>query len=217
MRSLWNKSGAVRVALWMRFLVLALAAFLVIPTDADACSCVERTFAEHAKAAKHVMLVRAGKPAKTGDALQQTFAVLATFKGPSDKQFVLDRKATPPCASNYRDGEIAIVFTSGGDLDPCHGNVSLDVQGSHLPEIVTATRTKTTTADAKATDVAIEDALHGYKAPVKSHVKILKSFTAGNVTFVRGKYPREGLRFDTIVVRDDTGAWSVVYRHVVET
>jgi hypothetical protein len=199
----------------MRFLLLAALLFAPLH-EADACSCVERSFAEHAKTEKRVLLVRAGKPVKKGDALKQTFTVLATFKGPADKTFVHDRPATPPCASSHREGEIAILFTSGGDLDPCHGNVSLDLQVSQFVEIVTATKTKMATADGKGVDAALADVLQGYKAPNKNDVKILKSFTAGDVTFVRGKYEKEGLRFDSIVVRGDDGAWSAVYRRVVE-
>ncbi len=77
--------------------IAIVSAPLVLAADsAHACSCVPRPYAEHAKAAKRVVLARAGKPIKTGDALKQTFTVLATFKGPAQPTFLLDRRATPP-------------------------------------------------------------------------------------------------------------------------
>jgi hypothetical protein len=206
----------------MRF-VLAIAVALVAtlsPNGADACSCVKRSFADHAKAEKQVFLARAGKPVKTGDALKQTFTVLATFKGPAQAQFVHDRPATPPCATSHADGEVAIVFTTGGEVDPCHGNLPLAAVASALPEILTATGTKRDAAKTDAVQAALRVALakytHDYaKTGTAKDVDIATAFTAGNFTFVEGTYGTEGLRFTVILHFDKT--WKPVWSSVAET
>jgi hypothetical protein len=234
----------MRVAL-RTLVVLAIAAgTLRSADDAEACSCVARTFAQHAKAEKRVMLVRAGKPVKTGDHLTQTFAVLATFKGAAQPQFLLDRPVTPPCASAYADGEIAILFTSGGDLDLCHGNVPIASQVDDLPAILKATGTKRGAAKPDALEAALRDVLPKYlhgrpqvtirHAPLAgtsfeidtSHltyartatdkdVQIKQAFTADSITYIEGSYGTEGLQF-TVLVHFD-GAWKVLGSWVAET
>lgn len=230
----------------MRVLLLVtVIAFLAIPTgDAEACSCVARTAAEHAKAAKRVMLARAGKPTKTGDHLKQSFTVLATFKGPATKQFLFDRPATPPCASDYAENEVAILFTSGGDLDPCHGNVPLAEQAPELRAILDATGTKPVDATAAAIEAALREALAKYthdrpqiwirhaafdgtsfqlgnsklaftKKPRKGEIRISSAFAANGVAFVEGKYDIEGLRFAVILHEGPT--WTVLWSSVAET
>src|SRR5688572_26287807 len=144
----------------MRFLIVI--ALLLAPDIADACSCVARTLADHAKAEKRVFLARAGKPVKNGDALQQKFFVLMTFKGAKETEFVLDRPATPPCAADYAEGDVAILFTTAGDLDPCHGNLPLASQAAQLPALVKATRTAKQPIDAAAMEVALRKALAGF-------------------------------------------------------
>ncbi len=230
--------------------MLRILATLVIATialdapDADACSCVKRSFAEHAKTETRVFLARAGKPVKTGDALKQSFTVLATFKGPSQAQFLWDRRATPPCASSYAEGEVAILFTTGGDLDPCHGNVPLASQMRELPAVLKATNAKYTDAKADAVEAALRTALVKYlharsqvsvryaplagasltidkskltyaKAAVAQDIEITTAFTTGKVTFVEGKYASEGLRF-TILLHLD-GTWKAIATEVIET
>jgi hypothetical protein len=227
-------------------LLLVLLALLAIPTDADACSCVERSFAEHAKNAKQVMLARAGKPAKTGDALKQTFTVLATFKGTATKQFLFDRPATPPCASSYADGEVAILFTSAGDLDPCHGNWPLGSQVSDLGKILDATGTKRVAVKEPAVEAALREALGKYthdrpqiwirnalfdktsfqigtsklvytkKKAHKGEVRILNAFGTDSVVLVEGKYDLEGIRF-TVLLHLDSTTWKVIWSSVAET
>lgn len=230
----------------MRVLLVVIAiAFLAIPTgDAEACSCVARTAAEHVKSAKRVMLARAGKPTKTGDHLKQTFIVLATFKGPATKEFLFDRPATPPCASDYAENEVAILFTSGGDLDPCHGNVPLATQALELRAILDATGTKRVEATAAAIEAALREALAKYThdrsriwirhAPLdgtsfqmgtsklthtkkahKGEIRILTAFSANGVAFVEGKYDIEGLRFAVILHEGPT--WTVLWSSVAET
>lgn len=213
-------------------------------TDAEACTCVKRSFAEHAKTEARVFLARAGKPVKSGDALKQTFTVLATFKGPAQAQFLWDRPATPPCATSYANGEVAILFTTGGDLDPCHGNVPIAAQLSELPAVWKATNVKHGDAKAAAVEAALRSALTKYlharpqvsvryaklagtsitiekskltyaKAAVAKDIEITTAITADKVTFVQGKYGTEGLRFSILLHLD--GTWKVVASEVVET
>ena len=242
-RDVANFARAINVILWMRFL-LVLVAWLA-PEIADACSCVPRTLAQNAKAEKRVFLARAGKPVKTGDALEQKFFVLMTFKGPNDTEFKLDRPATPPCAANYAEGDVAILFTTAGDLDPCHGNLPLASQAEQLPALVKATRTAKQPIDAAAMEVALRKALAGFtharvtisvqhaalagrqfeldkskivyeKKLAKDAVTIADNFTAGAVSFVRGSYNLEGLRFTIVLLLGSDGKWSVIDSSVAE-
>lgn len=228
----------------MRVLLLVLAALVIDVSAADACSCVARSFAEHAKTEKLVVLARAGKPHKTGDALKQTFTVLATLKGKPAATFVLDRPATPPCAQSYAEGEVAILFTSGGELDPCHGNVPLAQQIADVPAIVAATGAKRGAAKLEAVEVALRAALMPYlhdrpavavglpalagkalqlgksklrfaaRAGAKG-IAISQAFTVGDVAFVAGKYGVEGVTF-SVLLHFDNG-WKVVGDSVAET
>lgn len=228
----------------MRLLLVALALLVAIPTtDAEACSCTARSFADHAKAAKQVILARAGTPVKTGDALKQAFTVLATLKGTAQKQFLFDRPATPPCAANYADGELAILFTSSGDLDPCQGNVPIEAQIGDLEKILDATGTKRAAAKAPEVEAALREALAKYThdrptihvryAPLdktsfaigkstlaftrqthKVGVRILRAFATDSLALVEGTYNREGLRF-TVVLHFDT-TWKVAWASVAE-
>jgi hypothetical protein len=141
----------------MRALVLLLAILTFDLRAADACSCVERTLAQHAKAAQTVVIARAGKPEKTGDALKQTFTVLATLKGKAAPTFAYTRTATPPCKQDYAEGDVAILF--GSELDPCHGNMPLESQIEDFASIVTATGAKRGAAPLEAVEVALNDAL----------------------------------------------------------
>jgi hypothetical protein len=224
-------------------IAIAAAAFLA-SRPADACTCVKRSYAEHAKAASRVFVARAGKPIKTGDALKQTFTVLATFKGTAQRTFLFDRRATPPCASNYAEGEVAILFTTAGDLDPCHGNLPLASQTGDLAEILRATGTKTTDAKADVLEIALRGALTKYlharpqvsiryaplagtsftvdkskltyaKAAAAKDIEITRAFTAGTITFVEGKYATEGLRFTLVLHFDRT--WKVLSSSLIET
>lgn len=225
----------------MRVLLLLAALVIQVP-DADACSCVERTLAQHAKAEKLVVIARAGKPVKTGDALKQTFTVLATLKGKPAPTFVLDRPATPPCVKNYAEGDIAILFTSGGDLDPCHGNLTLAEQIADLANIVDAAGTKRAPAKLEAVEIALRDALgpylHGRDVTVtttelagktirigkstltfhpnpKLMALTLSAFTVGDIAYVAGDYKTEGVRFAVLLRFDKT--WKIVGRSVAET
>ena len=212
----------------MRFLVAVFVVLAVAGArEADACSCVPRTFATHAKTESRVMLARAGKPVMKGDALKQTFTVLATFKGPKATELLHDRPATPPCASSYADGEVAILFTTGGDLDPCHGNQPFEVQATELPAILKAAGVAQNAADVAVFEVALNKALAPYvhdraqipivhaalagksfqidksklvfaKKSSTDAVTIEKAFVAGDVGFIRGRYPREGVTFTVI-------------------
>jgi len=222
---------------------LVFGALLLSADVADACSCVNRSFAEHAKTEKRVFLARAGKPVKTGDALKQTFTVLATFKGPAQAQFLFDRPATPPCASSYADGEVAILFTSGGDLDPCHGNLPLSSTALELPDILKALGTKRDAAKADAVEAALRAALPKYlharpqvsvrhaplagtsfeidksklsyaRTATAKDVEITAAFTADSITFVQGKYSTEGISFTVLLHFDKT--WKPVGSWVVE-
>ncbi|MFN0246962.1 MAG: hypothetical protein ACKV2T_08630 [Kofleriaceae bacterium] len=224
------------------FLVFVFA-FLATPTDeAEACSCVQRSYAEHVKAATQVFVARAGKPVKTGDALKQTFTVLATLKGTATKQFVLDRPATPPCASKYEENEVAILFTSGGDLSPCLGNVPLGSQVTELAAILAATKTKRGDVTVAAVEAALREALGKYthdrpqiwirhpslagsfrmgksnleltKKPYKGEVRIKTSFATDSLALVDGTYNIEGLRFTVLLYLDTT--WKVAWSQVVE-
>jgi hypothetical protein len=226
----------------LRILVALLPLALAADT-ADACSCVRRTLAEHAKAATRVVLARAGKPIKTGDALKQTFTVLATFKGPTQPTFVLDRRATPPCKADYADGEIAILFSSDTQLDPCHGNLPLASQAADLPAILAATSTKQADATVDAVDAALRPALSRYlhqraqipiryaplagksltidkskltfaKAATAGDIELTTAFTAGDVAFVQGRYATEGVRFVVVLYLDKT--WKVAHLNVAE-
>jgi hypothetical protein len=212
----------------MRLLLAALVLLTAVTArEAAACECVARTFAAHAKAETRVMLARAGKRDTKGDALKQTFTVLATFKGPKTTEFVLDRPATPPCASNYADGEVAILFTSGGDLDPCHGNTPFAEQAPELLAILAATKVAQKPADLAVFEVALRTALAPYlharaEIPIQhaalagktfqidksklvfrkkaspDAIKIDKAIVAGDVGFIRGRYAREGVTFTVI-------------------
>lgn len=221
-----------------------LAGTLATADDAEACSCVKRSFAEHAKTEKRVFLARAGKPVKTGDHLKQTFTVLATFKGAAQAQFLFDRPATPPCASNYIEGEIAILFTTDGDLDPCHGNVPLATQAPELPAILKATSTKLDPAKADAVEAALRTVLPKYlhdrplisirhaplagtklqigksqltysKTAAAKDIEIKSAFTTGSISFVEGKYATEGLRFTVLLHFDKT--WKILGAWAAET
>lgn len=224
--------------------LLVVVALLAIPTDdAEACSCVPRTYAQHAKSAKQVLLARAGKPTKTGDHTKQTFTVLATFKGPATTQFLLDRPATSPCASEYAEGDVAILFANGRDLDLCAGNMPLATQLDELRQILDATRTKRSAAKADAVEAALREALARYthdrpkiwvrhaalagtsfqlgtskleytRKATKGEVRILNAFTTGSIAFVEGNYALEGLRFTVLLHLDTT--WRVLRASVAE-
>lgn len=226
----------------MRALVLVLS-LLTLDATADACECVARTFAEHAKTEKLVVVARAGKPQKSGDALKQTFTVLATLKGKPAPTFLLDRPATPPCKQDYAEGEVAVLFTSGGDLDPCHGNQTLEAQLPELLSIVNAAGAKHGTIAAEPVELALRGALAKYlhdrpsitvqsaALPGKS-IQIGKSklsfhpnprsstlgvaaFTVGDIAVVTGTYKTEGVRFSVLLHFDKT--WKVVGSSVAET
>ncbi|MGE0402892.1 MAG: hypothetical protein AB7T06_39670 [Kofleriaceae bacterium] len=224
--------------------LLVLLALLAFPTDeAEACSCTQRSYAQHAKDAKQVLLARAGKPETKGDALKQTFTVLATLKGTPTKTFLFDRPATPPCASKYEENEVAILFTHGGDLDPCHGNWSLEGQIGDLDKILDATGKKRTDAKAPAVEAALREALAKYthgRSPIrirhaplagrsfqigtstleytkkayKGEIRITKAFAADSIAVVEGTYNIEGLRFTVLLQGSST--WSVIWSSVTE-
>lgn len=221
-----------------------VSAPLVLVDTAEACSCVPRTLAEHAKTETRVVLARAGKQVKTGDALKQTFTVLATFKGPAQTTFVLDRRATPPCKADYAENEIAILFSSDTQLDPCHGNLPLASQANQLSSILAATGTKQTDATAPAVEAAVRELskfLHDRpQIPVRypplagqaftigkskltfaklaatDDIELSNAFTAGTAAVVQGRYKREGVRF-LIVLYLEGKAWKVAHANVVET
>ncbi len=223
---------------------LATAPLVLAADTADACSCVARPFSDHAKTEKRVVLARAGKPIKNGDALEQRFTVLATFKGPADPTFTLDRRATPPCATNYKEGEIAILMSSDTQLDPCHGNVSLESMASQFPAIVAATGTARTDAPLPAIEQAIRIALPKFlhqrpEIPVQYRsyagtsitidkskltfsaaanaqaISLETSFVAANVVFVSGRYKREGVRF-TVLLFLENKTWKTAFTQTVE-
>lgn len=226
---------------------LALAtAPLVLTTDvAHACSCAQKSFTDYAKQADRVVLARAGKPIKKGDALEQTFTVLATFKGAPSATFKLDRRATPPCVSDYADGEIAILFTHGAQLDPCHGNLSLTSIVAEFPAILAGTTAKRTgDAPIEAVERAMTEALSKYlhqrpaipvRAPSlagksitidkskltfekllqKESMDLTAAFVVGEVAYVEGAYGREGVKF-AVLLYQDTRTWKVASMEVVE-
>jgi len=229
------------------FRVLTALAFLtsslVLVDNAEACSCVPRSFAAHAKVEKRVMLAKAGKPIKTGDALKQPFTVLAGFKG-GDQPFTLDRRATPPCAANYKEGEIAILFTSDDQLDPCHGNLQLISVAPDLPAILQATNTKTTDPTIEGIEAGLRELtmyLHQRpqvavryeklagksitidkskltfaKTAAPKDLAITAAVATDRVTFVQGTYGTEGVRF-VVVLYLDGKAWKVAHASVIET
>jgi hypothetical protein len=228
----------------VRMLVVIVVAAALVPSDAEACSCVKRSFKEHAKTEKRVLLARAGKPVKTGDALKQTFTVLATMKGPAEAQFTLDRAATPPCAASYADGEVAILFTSGGDLDPCHGNVPLATQIDELADILAGAGSKLEAIKPEALEAALREVLPKYlhdrpkvvvrhapfagtsfdigksrlsyakTAAVSKDVDIKIALASDGIAFVEGTYGAEGLRFKVLLHLDKT--WSIARSWVAE-
>lgn len=223
-------------------LLLLLAILFVDIEPAVACSCVERTFAQHAKAEKVVVIARAGKPERKGDALKQTFTVLATLKGKAAPTFVLDRPVTPPCKQDYAEGDVAVLFTSGGDLDPCHGNLPLASQIGDIPAIVDAAGGKRGAAKLEPVEVALRDALGKYlhdrpnitvaavgipgkslqigksKLTFAPSPKLrdleLSTFTLGDVAYVSGTYKTEGVRYSVLLHFDKT--WKVVGSSVAE-
>jgi hypothetical protein len=223
-------------------ILLAVAIYALLPTaDADACSCVKRTFAEHAKQASRVFLGQAGKPIKTGDRLQQEWMILANFKGDHEK-FVHDRRATPPCASSYKYEEYAILFTTSGDLDPCHGNVPLEAQISELKAILDATGTKYTDAKLETVEVALRKVLPKYlhvpqvsvrlasldgksiqidksrltfaKAASPKDIEITTAIATERIAYVEGRYASEGLRFKVLLYNGRT--WHVLQSWATE-
>jgi hypothetical protein len=226
----------------MRALVILLAILTLHIEPADACSCVERSLAQHAKTEKLVVIARAGKPEKTGDALKQTFTVLATLKGKAAPTFVLDRPATPPCKQDYAEGEVAVLFTSGGDLDPCHGNLPLASQINDLPSIADAAGVKRGAAKLEPVEVALREALGRYlhdrpnitvaavgfpgksiqigkskltfAANPKFRDLALSTFTIGDIAYVSGTYATEGVRYSVLLHFDKT--WKVVGSSVAE-
>lgn len=223
--------------------LLAALAMLLATDTADACSCVDRPTADHAKAETRVVLARAGKPIKTGDALKQTFTVLATFKGPSQPTFVLDRRATPPCAANYAENEIAILMSSDTQLDPCHGNLPLASMVSQFPAIATATNLKRTDAPLPAIEGGLRElskflhqrpaiSVHSSnydgrsitidkskltfsKKLEKDAIELATAFVAADVAFLQGYYNREGVRFSILLYRDGQ-TWKAAGAEVVE-
>lgn len=225
----------MRIVLVVSVVVAVLAARA---SDAAACSCTDTPLADHAKAATQVLLVRAGAPVRRGTALEQTFTVLATLKGTATKTFVLDRKTPPPCASSYADGEVAILFASGGELSPCNGNVPMASQIDQLVEILDATGAKRSDAKAPAIEAALRSALAPYthdrpRIPVahaplakttwtlgksslvvgakgsKDAIVITRATAAGTLSLVTGRYDREGVRF-TVLLQGTTVVWSSV-------
>lgn len=231
----------------MRLLLLVLAFATVTLSSiqrAEACECVPRTLAEHAKTEKRVLVVRAGKPIKSGDALRQTFTVLATLKGPAAATFTLDRPATPPCASSYQEREVAILFTSGGDLDPCHGNEPIAAQLRDFARVVKATGAPRTAAAAPAIERALREALPKYlharpaisirhaplagksfsidkskltyaRAARAGDIEIVEAVATGSLAFVAGAYATEGLRFEVLLQREQ-GTWKILHAAVTE-
>jgi hypothetical protein len=198
----------------MRILLALLFAVLLVD-DARACSCVKRSFAEHAKTEKRVFLAKAGKPVKKGDALKQTFTILATFKGDANAtEFVLDRPATPPCKIDFAEGDIAILFTTSGDIDPCHGNEPIASQAPELQEILKASGVTINKPQRKVIDDAVANVLVTYKRALKN-VSLDRQFTAGNITFASGKIAKEGVRFHFVLLLDN-GTWTVIHKSVVE-
>ncbi len=225
---------------------LATAPLLLSADTAHACSCVERTPSDHAKTEKRVMLARAGKPIKNGDALKQLFTVLATFKGPAEPTFTLDRRATPPCAANYKEGEIAILMTSDTQLDPCHGNIPLRSIGARFPAIVAATSTpRTADAPLPVIEQGLREALGKYLhqrvgVPVRyraydgqaiivdksklsfsrtTHPKEIvleTTFVAADVAYLQGSYKTEGVTFIVILFQDNK-TWKPALIDVVES
>lgn len=225
-------------------ITLATTPLVLTADTAHACSCVPRSYAEHAKTETRVVLARAGKPIKSGDALKQTFTVLATFKGPVQPTFLLDRRATPPCKADYAENEIAILMTSDDQLDPCHGNEPLAGPAKDLPAILAATGTKQTDATIDVVEVAIREALPKFlhqrpKIPVRyaplagksftidkstltvaktaatDEIELVKAFTAGSVAFVQGRYKREGVRFLAVLYLDGK-VWKRAHTETVE-
>lgn len=224
---------------------LATAPLVLAADTAHACSCVARPFSEHARTEKRVVLARAGKPIKTGDALQQTFTVLATFKGRAEPTFTLDRRATPPCAATYKEGEIAILMSSDTQLDPCHGNVPLQTIGAQFPAIVAATNTKRTPdaplpVIAQGLRAALGTYLHqrpdipvSYRAYSGQTITIDKSklsfakatrpkeivldtsFVAADVAYLQGSYKTEGVKF-TVILFQENKTWNTALVDVVE-
>lgn len=226
----------------MRIVLVAFVFVAVLAaraSDATACSCTDTPLADHAKAATQVLLVRAGAPVRRGAALEQTFTVLATLKGTATKTFVLDRKTPPPCASSYADGEVAILFASGGgELSPCNGNVPMASQIEQLLEILDATGAKRSDAKAPAIEAALRSALAPYthdrpRIPVahaplakttwtvgksslvvgakgsKDAIVITRAIAAGTLSLVTGRYDREGVWF-TVLLQGTTVVWSSV-------
>jgi hypothetical protein len=229
----------------IRFLLpLAFATFLSADR-AEACSCVPRTFAQHAQQEKRVLVVRAGKPVATGKAVLQQFTVLATLKGPAAPTFTLDRRAQSPCDASYQEGALAILFTTGGDLSPCSGNELLASQLGDFASIVKATGAKRDPAKLEAIERALREVLPKYlharpaisirhaplagtsfdldkskltfaKAAAPKDIEIVDAFATGNVVFVAGKYATEGLRFQVLLHLEGT-TWKILHASAVET
>jgi len=200
--------------------LLALFAVLFVHfstvDDASACSCVKSTPTKNAKEAKRVFLAKAGKPVKKGDALKQTFTILQTFKGDAKAtEFVFDRPATPPCAIDFAEGDLTIIFTTGGEIDPCHGNAPFASQALDLEAIIRATGGTMNKPQRKAIEDALATVLAPYKRALKK-VSLDDQYNTGNLIFASGKIASEGVRFHVVLFLDN-GKWTVIDKSVVET
>jgi hypothetical protein len=230
-----------------RILVAVLLLTVAFVDDAEACKCVGRSFAEHAKTEKRVFLARAGKQIKsTTGALEQPFTILATLKGPDEKTFTWKRSGPSPCEPTYAENDLALIFSTDGEVDLCHGNMSWPAQLEEFGAIVNATKTPRKAADAIVLAFALRAAVAKFlhdrprigvkhaalagksftidksklvyeKTANKDSIVIAEAFAAGKLAYVRGGYKREGVVFEMLMLLGDDGSWTMLESIVAET
>lgn len=153
----------------MRFVIaasLALAAAVISPPSADACSCVARAATDHFHQADAVYVAVAGPKKKAGKAgWTQRFRVFETLKGAPRRQFVWTRLGPSPCDPEYKTGEAAVLFASKGDLFLCSGNIGIDALRGDLTALLRAAASpaRRTRPTLRALARAVTAATRGYR------------------------------------------------------
>lgn len=127
----------------MKALVLvaaALALSALDPSPAAACDCPRRSLAEHFAAADLVFLGDAGPAETRGRWRTQPVTVWEALKGRPGKRFVIKRRAdvVEGCDVWFGEGEVVLVFATGGNVTACAGNVGMAWQLPRLDELLGA-------------------------------------------------------------------------------
>lgn len=199
----------MKLSMWVSVSVLAAIALAASARRAEACSCREYSFVEHAKRAKQVLVVRAGKQTTTGAARSQPLAVLATLKGTPVASYQWDRAAVAPCDHSYRENEVAIVFIDGG-IDLCSGNLPLAAVAEHFADVVRGAGAATGVVDSPAIEAAIEATLgkqylHDRPAIAVRYAPLAgRSFTIGKskLTYAKAASAGDVEVVDAVAVRE---------------